>query len=48
MELMKNKNLFREHVVVSRDNAEEPQNADLPKTVDDVDRVNLGNVVVAA
>lgn len=31
-----------------RESDGDPKNADLPKTVDDIDRVNLGNVVVAA
>lgn len=45
---MKNKSLFREQVVAPREGENEPKNADLPKTVEDIDRVNLGNVVVAA
>ena len=49
LELMRNKSLFKEHVVAPRE-AEEggPTEAQLPKTVEDVDRVDLGNVVVTA
>ena len=49
MELMKNRSLFREQVVAPREqNTQAPNDAQLPKTVEDIDRVNLGNVVVAA
>ena len=52
LELMKNKSLFREQLVQSRDQADPKgataQDAELPKTIEDVDRVDLGNVVTAA
>ena len=48
MELLKNRHLFREQVVAARDNEGDVQDAEVPKTVEDVDRVNLGNVVIAA
>jgi hypothetical protein len=52
MELMKNAALFRDNttkssIVEMRDEGEDG-NPELPKTVDDIDKVNLGNVVVAA
>lgn len=49
MELMKNRSLYREQIVAARDQQSDQQrNPELPKTVEDIDRVNLGNVVVAA
>ena len=56
MELMKNRSLFREQVVASRGDqtssknggAGSKQEAELPKTIEDIDRVKLGNVVTAA
>ena len=46
MELMKNTNQFRDQVIAQRD--DDQGNADLPKTVEDVDKVNLGNVISSA
>ena len=45
MELMKNTNQFRDQVIAQRD---DEGNAELPKTVEDVDKVNLGNVITAS
>ena len=45
MELMKNTNQFRDQVIAQRD---DEGNAELPKTVEDVDKVNLGNVITTA
>jgi len=54
MELMKNQSTFKESIVRNRENEEGGEqdggsgHPDLPKNVEDVDRVNLGNVVTAA
>lgn len=45
MELMKNSNQFRDQIIAQRDEGEDTE---LPKTVEDVDKVNLGNVITAA
>ena len=48
MELMKNRTLYREQVIAQRENEKDHPNSELPKTVEDIDKVNLGNVVVAS
>ena len=51
LELMKNKILFRDQIVMQREeagNATGDGHADLPKSVEDIDKIPLGNVVVSA
>ena len=51
LELMKNKTLFRDQIVMQREeqgNATGDGHADLPKSVEDIDKIALGNVVVSA
>jgi hypothetical protein len=51
LELMKNKTLFRDQIVMQREetgNITGDGHADLPKSVEDIDKIPLGNVVVSA
>ena len=51
LELMRNKTLFRDQIVMQREeagNATGDGHADLPKSVEDIDKIPLGNVVVSA
>ena len=48
---MKNKTLFRDQVVMQREeqgNQNGDGHPDLPKSVEDIDKIPLGNVVVSA
>ena len=51
LELMKNKSQYRDQIIEQREevgNVTGDGHPELPKTVDDIDKIALGNVVVTA